>query len=67
MLTTNEPRERRGIDPAILALDLQARDIVLQKDRDESEILMGADALVAARRVAAGIADDFSSWWGIGV
>ena len=47
-----------GCDPAILALDLEAADLVLQQHRDEARVLVGADTLVAVLGTAARIADD---------
>ena len=59
MLTTKLPGDGRRVDPAaVVGLDLQAGLLLLQEKGHEPGILVGADALIALARRAAGVADD---------
>ena len=52
MLTTRAPGQRRHVDQAAVALDLQPADVVLVDERQEAGVAVGADALAVRRRRA---------------
>ena len=52
------PLHRLGGDPAVPPLDFEAALPVLDQQREEAAILVGADALLSLRGLTAGIADD---------
>lgn len=59
-------RHRRDLqEGAVRALDLEAADGVLEQQRDEAVVLVGADALAGAVRSGAGVADQLEPQVGV--